>query len=150
MARPQESSNKKENEKNKQRKRKEKEQRREDRKLNNDGGKSFDDMIAYVDEFGRFSTSPPDPLKKTTVNAEEITTGVAKRDSETGTTLRTGTVQFFNTEKGYGFIKDSITNESIFIHQNGLVDAIKENDKVNFETEIGLKGLQAFNVKLLK
>lgn len=61
--------------------------------------------------------------------------------------MRTGLVKFFNESKGYGFIKDLDTQESIFVHINGLVDAVKENDKVTFETEQGQKGPNAVSVK---
>jgi len=61
--------------------------------------------------------------------------------------IRKGTVAFFNEAKGYGFIKDEQTQESIFVHINGLVDAVKDNDKVTFETEQGPKGLNAVKVK---
>jgi cold-shock DNA-binding protein family len=59
-------------------------------------------------------------------------------------------VSFFNESKGFGFIKDSNTGESIFVHVNGLVDTIKENDKVEFDTERGPKGMNAVNVTLKK
>ena len=62
MGKSQETWNKKENEKKKEKKKKEKEARREERKANAKEGNSFE--IAYVDEFGNFSSTPPDPTKK--------------------------------------------------------------------------------------
>ena len=62
----------------------------------------------------------------------------------------TGTVKFFNESKGYGFIKDHESQESIFVHVNGLEDPVKENDKVTFETEMGQKGINAIKVKLIE
>ncbi len=62
--------------------------------------------------------------------------------------MKTGTVKFFNTTKGFGFIKDSETNEEYFVHISGLVDEINENDEVTFELQEGRKGLNAVNVKL--
>ena len=61
----------------------------------------------------------------------------------------TGTVKFFNTTKGFGFIKDTETQESIFVHVNALSSPIKENDKVTFEVEMGQKGPNAVRVKLV-
>jgi cold shock CspA family protein len=56
-------------------------------------------------------------------------------------------ISFFNESKGYGFIKDLQSQESIFVHINSLEEAVKENDKVTFETEQGPKGLSAIKVK---
>ncbi|MDE5418967.1 cold shock domain-containing protein [Labilibaculum sp. DW002] len=150
MARSKETFGKKELEKKKLKKRKEKEARKEERKANG-GGKSFEDMLVYVDENGQLTSTPPDPTKKTEVDADSIVLGA--RNSNAGYVedpLRKGTVTFFNTSKGYGFIKDSETGESIFVHINGLVDQVNENDKVNFETERGPKGMNAVNVTLKK
>ncbi|MEP3312735.1 cold-shock protein [Ekhidna sp.] len=60
-----------------------------------------------------------------------------------------GTVKFFNSEKGFGFITPSDSSDDIFVHVNGLIDEIRENDKVQFETEQGRKGLNAVNVEVL-
>ena len=64
--------------------------------------------------------------------------------------FRRSQVSFFNDSKGYGFIKDSVTQESFFVHVNGLVDPIKEGNKVTFEIIPGPKGPNAVNVKLDK
>jgi cold shock CspA family protein len=146
MSKSQETFSKKEKEKMRQKKRKEKEQKKEERKANYQGGKSFEDMLVYVDENGRLTDTPPDPLKRQKINVEDIEIGVARR--EAADPIHNGTVTFFNTEKGYGFIKDIASQESIFVHLNGLIDKIKENDKVTFETENGPKGVNAINVKL--
>lgn len=62
--------------------------------------------------------------------------------------MQTGTVKFFNNSKGFGFIKDNDSNEEIFVHISGLVDEIREDDEVTFETTQGKKGLNAINVRL--
>lgn len=62
--------------------------------------------------------------------------------------MQTGTVKFYNTEKGFGFIVDSNTGEEIFVHKTGLIDEIREGDTVAFETERGKKGMNAVNVRL--
>ena len=150
MARSKETFGKKELEKKKLKKRKEKEARKEERKANS-GGQSFEDMLVYVDENGQLTSTPPDPTKKVEVDVDSIVLGA--RNSNAGYVedpLRKGTVTFFNTSKGYGFIKDAETGESIFVHINGLVDHVNENDKVNFETERGPKGMNAVNVTLIK
>ncbi len=63
--------------------------------------------------------------------------------------MSTGTVKFFNTLKGFGFIKDDDSQKDYFVHSTGLKDIIKENDKVSFDLETGKKGLNAVNVKLV-
>ena len=62
--------------------------------------------------------------------------------------MSNGTVKFFNNSKGFGFIKPSDSDEDIFVHSSGLIDEIRENDKVKFEVEMGKKGLNAVNVEL--
>jgi CspA family cold shock protein len=63
--------------------------------------------------------------------------------------MKQGTVKFFNQEKGFGFIKPSDSSEDVFVHQTGLIDSIKQNDKVQFEVERGKKGLNAVRVQLI-
>ena len=62
--------------------------------------------------------------------------------------MSNGKVKFFNETKGFGFIKDSETNEEYFVHVTGLIDEIRENDEVTFDVKEGKKGLNAVNVKL--
>jgi cold shock CspA family protein len=147
MAKSQITSSKKENEKKKLEKRKEKEQRREERKATARDGNNLDEMIAYVDEFGNITSTPPDLTKKRIIKEEEIEIGSRNKEGARTNTARKGKVTFFNTSKGYGFIKDLQTQESVFVHVNSLSSPIKENDLVSFETERGPKGLNAVNVK---
>ncbi len=63
--------------------------------------------------------------------------------------MKEGTVKFFNNAKGFGFIKPSDSSEDIFVHESGLIDEIRENDKVKFDVERGKKGLNATNVELI-
>lgn len=150
MAKSQETFNKKEKEKKRLQKRKEKEQRKEDRKANAKEGGSWEDMMAYVDENGNISNAPPDPLKKRNIKKEDIVIGTQRQDpSLQVSSVRRGKVTFFNTSKGFGFIKDTENGESIFVHSNGLLSPIKENDTVTFETERGFKGLNAVKVKVV-
>ena len=149
MAKSQETFSKKEAEKKKAQKRKEKEQRREERKANSKSGGSLEDMMAYVDEYGNITSTPPDPLKRKAINADDIVLGARNNVKENpADAFRKGKVTFFNTSKGYGFIRDLQSQESIFVHINSLTEAIKENDKVSFEVEQGPKGLSAVRVKI--
>ncbi len=150
MGRSQETFNKKEVRNKKEKKRKEKEKRRLARKEADKSG-GLDDMIAYVDENGMISNTPPDPTKKQDIKLEDISIGVARSEDEPDADpIRKGVVAFFNDSKGYGFIRDMETKESVFVHINNVIDEIKEGNAVTFEVEMGQKGPTAVRVKLNK
>lgn len=145
MSRSGDSYSKKEREKKREKRKKEKRERKEQRKLE---GKTEEFM--YLDADGNLTSTPPDPTaKKKEIDLEEIQISTPKQDkSDESAFLRTGTVKFFNTEKGYGFIQDSETKESFFVHANSLIDEIKDHDRVQFEVGKGPKGPVALEVKL--
>ena len=62
--------------------------------------------------------------------------------------MQEGLVKFFNETKGFGFIRPE-NGEDIFVHASGLIDQIRENDRVSFEVQEGRKGLNAINVKVI-
>ncbi|MCK5104322.1 MAG: cold shock domain-containing protein [Cyclobacteriaceae bacterium] len=142
----QETFNKKEKEKKRLKKKLEKQQKREERRANSEGG-GLENMMAYVDENGNITDTPPDPKKKKVVNAKSIEIGVPKREEVVVDAIRKGRVEFFNHSKGFGFIKEIGTQEKFFVHVNGLLEEIMENDMVTFELERGLKGMNAVKVK---
>lgn len=146
MAKSQQTYNKKEREKNRLKKQKDKLQKREERKANPSGG-GLESMLAYVDENGNITDTPPDPTKKTKIDASSIEIGVPKREEVEYDPIRKGRVDFFNDSKGFGFIIDMETKEKYFVHINNLIDEIKENNLVTFEIEKGLKGMNAVRVK---
>ena len=148
MARSTETFNKKEREKKRQKKSLDKKEKAQDRKANSTKGKSLDDMMAYIDEYGNITSTPPDPSRKLKVNSQDIQIAVPKQETIVEDIVRTGIVAFFNEAKGYGFIKDMQSQESIFVHANALSEPIKENNKVTFEVEPGQKGPTAVRVKI--
>jgi len=152
MGRSRETYSKKEVRNKKEKKRKEKEQKRLARKEEKDkksGG--LDDMIAYVDENGNITSTPPDPKKKKEIAAEDIEVSVSKTESMEDTdNLRQGVLISYNESKGYGFIKDSETDLTLFAHVNDFLEDIRLNDAVNFMAQRGKKGPVAVNISLLK
>ncbi|MFN8248270.1 MAG: cold shock domain-containing protein [Ferruginibacter sp.] len=64
-------------------------------------------------------------------------------------TKNQGTVKFFNTEKGFGFIKHEDSDKETFVHVSGLISEIKQGDKVEFELQNGKKGMNAVNVTVV-
>jgi cold shock CspA family protein len=148
MAKTRETYGKKDVRTKKEKKRKEKEAKRLERKENK-GSTSLDDMIAYVDEFGNITSTPPDLSQRTTVQIEDISIGVPKgAEPDPADLIKTGIVNFFDETKGFGFIKDTTTQQDVFVHANGLLEPIKEGNKVKYEVVKGLKGLNAINVKV--
>lgn len=147
MAKSGQSFNKREKEKQREKAKQEKREKMEERKANMKKGQSLEDMMAYIDENGNLSTTPPDPSKKKTFNAEDMVIGVPQYTAEPEEAIRTGTVNFFNTAKGFGFIRDNKSGESVFVHASQLTEALKEGERVKFETEMGPKGLVAINIQ---
>ena len=153
MAKSQQTFNKIEKEKKRLKKREEKRKKMEARKAEakENGKKGIE--FAYVDHYGNLTDTPPDPTKKIKVKAKDIVIGVPKTldsDREEVDPVRKGKVSFFDTSKGFGFIIDAENNEKYFCHVSGLIDQIAENDKVTFELERGMKGMNAVKVTLQK
>ena len=145
MAKSSDTFNKREKEKQRLQKRKDKEQRKEERKANKDG-KSFEDMIAYVDENGNFSSAPPDATKKKAIKESDIDLTSRNKGGALSMEGRTGFVKNFNKEKGFGFIKDSQTHEEYFFHFTSANFPIAQSDAVSFELESGPRGLNAVRI----
>jgi len=149
MGRSQDSFNKKEREKKRAKKREEKLKRKEERKENNLKGTGLDNMISYVDEYGNPTDTPPDLTQREEIAAEDIVIGIPKKEeSEEESPFKDGTVEFFNHEKGFGFIKEIGTGEKYFVHISQCIDEISEGNRVLFELEKGPKGLNAVRVKM--
>jgi len=139
---------KRELEKRKQSKKQEKLKRKEERKTNA-GGKSFEDMIAYVDENGMITSTPPDPDKKQEIDLETIAVSTPKREDVEEEPMK-GRVEHFNADKGYGFIKDLSSTEKYFFHISNAPENIAEGNMVTFELERGKKGINAVNIVVIK
>lgn len=68
-------------------------------------------------------------------------------------TKNTGTVKFFNSEKGFGFIKPDTGGKDVFVHYSGIKGKgrrnLEQDDRVEFEVEEAAKGPQAFDVAVI-
>ena len=138
---------KRENEKKRLARRAEKQKKKEEKKLSNKAN-SFEDMIAYVDENGMITSTPPaENTPKEEIKLEEIVIWTPKKDKEEPV-IRRGRIEFFNESKGFGFIKDLSGVEKYFFHINNVLTDIAENNIVTFDLERGLKGMNAVNVAL--
>jgi len=139
------SSNKKEREKIKHQKRVEKQKHKDERK--SQGSSSFEDMIAYVDEYGRLCSTPPEePADKISVDDIQIAT---PKKVEEEIVRKIGRVDFFNTTKGFGFIKDN-NGEKFFFHISNAPENISEGDNVEFDSEEDVRGINAVNISIIQ
>lgn len=142
------SFNKRELEKKKDQKRKEKLKRKEERKANT-GGRSFEEMIAYVDENGVICDTPPDLENKQEIEIENIIISTPKKEDIEEVPLR-GRVEHFNSDKGYGFIKNMANGDKYFFHISNAPADIIEGNMVTFELERGDRGINAVRIVLTK
>ena len=151
MGRSQETFSKKEREKKKRKKRQDKQERKAERKANNQKGKPLEEMLSYVDEDGNVTSTPPDPTKKKKkIKLEDIVISVPKQDpTEKVDDTRTGRITHFNESKGFGFIRDDQSQDSVFVHINDMLDQVRENARVSYRIERSHKGPAAVEVKAI-
>ncbi len=139
-----ESFAKKEKTKKKAKDKQAKAEKMQQRKSQNTKGRSLEDMMAYLDENGNITSTPPDGRVRKEISLDDIQLGAARVIPEE--IVRNGIVTFYNDAKGYGFITDDKSQESIFFHSSTLSVSIKERDKVTFEKERGPKGYNAVKI----
>ena len=147
MGKSHETFGKKERETKRKQKLRNKQDKKEQRQADSKKGKSLDEMLAYIDENGNISSTPPDRSKMRKINADDIQIGVPKQSEMQPELPRNGIITFFNDAKGYGFIRDTQSQQSVFVHANNLLSQVSEKDKVIFEIEMGPKGASAVRVK---
>ena len=139
------SYSKKENIKKREKKRQDKLIKKEDRKTNNNKGKSLEDMIAYVDINGNLTDVPPHLQ-----NREEDLQNRKENPNEAidPAKIFNGIINSLN-EKGFGFITEEKSNDSIFFHQSQLKQEVKKYDKVTYKKEVSEKGYRAIDINKL-
>ena len=109
----------------------------------------MDDMIAYVDENGNITDTPPEERPKEEIKLEDIAVSTPKKEDIDSEPLK-GRVEYFDTGKGYGFIKDMANGEKYFFHVSTAPQGIAEGNTVTFETERGPRGMNAVRISLIK
>ena len=142
---------KRDREKKKQQAREEKQEKKRERKETSRNGNSLTEMMAYVDENGNLTSIPQNPLKKREYNIDEIQIGTLKaEDRNSVQDFEEGSVYYFNVEKGYGFIRDAKTKQSIFVHNTQFSGPVNLNQRVRFLITKGIKGAEAIEVSVVK
>ena len=148
MAKSQQTFSKSEKEKKRLKKRQDKQKKMDARKADKEENGTGGIQFAYVDHNGNLIDTPPDPTMQVVYELDDIQISVTKKeDLPQEDPVRNGKVSFFDTSKGFGFIIDAANNEKYFTHVSGLIDQIAENDKVSYELEKGMRGMNAVKVK---
>lgn len=146
MAKPKQTSQKADREKKKKLKQQEKAEKRTQRKANSNKGKGFEQMLAYMDHNGRISDTPPDPKLKVEVRVEDILMGARSFINERVSEVKMGRIAIFNSDRNFGFIKDSLSQEKVFFHVSDTNYSVNEGDLVNYELSFNAKGSCAINI----
>ncbi|HMN05632.1 MAG TPA: cold shock domain-containing protein [Flavobacteriales bacterium] len=137
---------KREKEKKRQQKKLEKQRRKDERKSQGSDG-TLESMMAYVDENGMITDTPPDPNARVEIDASEIVLGIPPKEEVEEDPVRTGKLDFFDYSKGFGFINETGGQGRYFVHISNIQEEIKEGEKVSFELERGPRGMNAVRVK---
>ena len=113
------------------------------------GSRSFEDMLAYVDENGVLHTTPQDVKPREEIDISEIEVSVPRQSEAEEAEPLSGRVEYFTSSKGYGFIKDASDGEKYFFHVTNAPAGIAEGDRVTFELERGTRGLNAVRIAII-
>lgn len=140
-------SGKREREKLKQTKRQDKQKKKEER--TGGGSRSFEDMLAYVDENGVLHTSPQDVKPREEIDVSAIEVSVPRQSEIEDEEPLSGRVEYFTASKGYGFVKDATDGEKYFFHVTNAPAGIAEGDRVTFELERGARGMNAVRIAII-
>jgi cold shock CspA family protein len=106
-------------------------------------------MMGYVDEFGQVHAAPPEDVDREEIKLEDIEISVAKKEHIEVDPIRLGMVTMFNEDKGFGFIRDLESQDSVFVHISNIkAEEIREGNKVQFEIEVSPKGPSAVRVEI--
>lgn len=144
MAKSKETFDKRAKEQKRLKQRRDKAEKMEERKLNAKKGVALEEMLAYVDENGNITDKAPDPRQRKLFRVEDIQIGIPPGNLRESSS--SGKLQFFNEEKGFGFIIDSKTQDRIFVHHSNLQMPVQLNDVLEYDIQNGERGLVAVNI----
>ncbi len=142
MSKTQLTFKKKETAKKKQLKKLEKQERREQNKMNNDKGKSLEEMFAYVDEFGNISSTPPTQQYK--FKEEDLLRPQDQEDE-----FLFGKVSYYNETGNYGFIRDNESRETVYFNDKLAGKPLSLNQAVKYKYTRTKQGNQITEVEVL-
>ena len=139
------SFSKRQKEKKRQKRKREKQLKREQKKLSTSKTPEF----MYVDAEGNLTTEKPTEDDKLEIELEDIDVSTPRGEKPAGSRFeKEGFVKFLNKDKGYGFIADSNSQTSYFVHMDNLGPSAREGSKVTFEAGKGPKGPVAVSVRM--
>lgn len=144
-----ETFSKRERRKKKIERRREKENRRDERRQIPVKRKSLEEMMAYVDENGNLSDTPPDPKNAYKATLDDIIIDTPKAFPDDPEALLIGVVSYFDPSKGYGFITNERTQDRLFVHVSDLIQpnaTLSMGDKVSYTATRSPRGMQAVGV----
>ena len=89
------------------------------------------------------STPPEERHDEEKIVQEDIQISIPRQEAPA---ILKGRVEYFDTQKGYGFIKNLVGTDKYFFHVNNVLVDIVENDIVTFDLERGKRGMNAVNI----
>jgi len=100
--------------------------------------------FSNVDEHGMITLTPPEERHdEEEIVQTDIQISIPRQESPA---ILKGRVEYFDTWKGYGFIKNLVGTDKYFFHVNNVLFDIEENDIVTFDLERGKRGMNAVNI----
>lgn len=105
-------------------------------------------MLAYVDENGVLHNDPLEIKTREEIDASQIEVSIPRKTEADEPAPLEGRIEYFNAQKGYGFVRDAESGEKYFFHITNAYERIAESDRVTFELERGTRGMNAVRISI--